>query len=118
MPKCVEVIRVYDTGVVNRWEGADAERASSELAGGMIAGTTPSPTTTTKPLRKVTVVRGSYLGPDFDSAAYIAAEEGGTIGLPDVVPDDVPDQQFVSREDRRPWAWRITVEAVPVEGKP
>jgi hypothetical protein len=112
MPKCVEVIRVYDSGTVNRWEGEAAERASSELSGGMIAGTTPAPTTTTKPLRKTTVIGGL---PTYSHSTAVCI--GGKFYC---LPDLMPDGYLAGTDPNDPGegSVRITVEVIPVWVQP
>lgn len=135
--RCVELTAVYDDGTVERWDGQDLGGCLAPLRVYDKAKTHTEMTedgepydraetvlpTITKPLRKVTVVRGPYVGPDMDSGACIVEPpdakslEGHYHDLAEIIPDGVEDGQFHAVHERPMYDFRITVEAVPVEDK-
>jgi hypothetical protein len=117
MPKCVELMAVYDDGTVERWEAPNGYLTFVGEPGSACY----QPTTTTKPLRRVTTVRASAhtedngvaLG-DADNPGWSILRAGAEL-FPEEVRHPAGDMEFGG-----PLCdFRITVEAVPVEeGKP
>jgi hypothetical protein len=129
MPKCVELVAVYDDGTVARLGQGATEVLLRDLVVRM-SGVTPVPDSmfkvwaedlnegVTKPLRRVTVVAGWV---NYDDNVIRAG--GDDIGPADLLlPEEVEGRG--SYDDTADFAeqwydFRITVEAVPVEeGKP
>jgi len=112
MPKCVEVTAVMSDGTVFRWEGHDAFILGAQMplpceqkAIGMI---TPPEPTTTKPLRKTTVIGGL---PTYAHSTAVCI--GGKFYC---LPDLMPDGYLAGTDPNDPGegSVRITAEVVPV----
>jgi hypothetical protein len=120
MPKCIELVAVMSDGTVFRWEGHDAFILGAQMplpceqkAIGMI---TPPEPTTTKPLRKVTEVRGRH---DTHEADCIV-DDGDGVYLSDLLPSGPARGEILLSGAYRgdDCDFRITVEATPVEVEP
>jgi hypothetical protein len=112
MPKCVELMAVYDDGTVERWEAPNGYLTFVGEPGSACS----QPTTTTKPLRRVTVVRGRH---DTHEADCIV-DDGDGVYLSDLLPSGPARGEILLSGAYRgdDCDFRITVEATPVEVEP
>ena len=120
--RCVELTAVYDDGTVERWTGehlvaiSDSGRWSEDFVAGDGAkrGAPTVEPMRTKPLRRVTVVRGTWSADGLSSDAILGPgnEPYGGFCLCDLLPRGVMGH-IIGEEPEHDW--RFTVEAVPVE---
>jgi hypothetical protein len=117
MPKCVELTAVYDDGTVERWETPNGYLPFVGEPGTACY----QPTTTTKPLRKVTVMEGSHYT-DYEGQVIESADIlGGNMDLSALLPNEIvarPVEGNVDGTNGLRCRLRITVEAVPAEVQP
>jgi hypothetical protein len=111
--KCIELTAILDDGRVQRFEGDDADRR--------YRGELPATCVESKPLRRVTVLRGRHYSDnecDYIERHYdVKVGYNGSVELRVCLPPEVRHDDRVSE----PWHmngmdcnYRIVVEAVPV----
>jgi len=118
--KCIELTAVYDDGIIARWEGDDAEYMETEASSVMAysAGPWRQPTTT-RPLRKVTTVRGIVFDPCDGGANHIRPipedDDLREVSFDGIIPPGADIAQGGAVHWGPLCDFRITVEGVPVE---